>query len=181
MATTRKRGRRASAKRASPRARSGVRAGTKIKILRGQRNGEPAAAARRGAPAAADSGVPVAAIAAGGGPVTVSIVFGQAQHAKYTIQLFDPAGTTELTRQAGLNTDAIPDQFTLQASPAQLDQHLLQWSGAVSAFTPAPGQLFSIIVDVTQNGVSVPGAPVPRTGKLTVTQAFVGILRLVTR
>lgn len=130
--------------------------------------------------AAPDPGVPVAMIAAGGGPVTVGISFGQAQHGQYTIQLFDPAGTTEILRQPGLNTDAIPDQFTMQATPAQLNQHILQWSGAISAFTPAPGQQFSVTFDVTQNGLGVPGGKVQRAGALAVTQAFVGVLRLVT-
>jgi hypothetical protein len=142
---------------------------------------DPATGRHREVIASGDPGVPLATIASGGGPVTVEITFGQAQHATYTIQLFDPAGTTELTRQTGLNTDAIPDQFTLQASPAQLDQHILQWSGTVSAFSPAPGQQFSITFDVTQNRLGVPGGRVQRSGTLTIAQAFVGILRLVTR
>ena len=128
-----------------------------------------------------DPGVPVAIIGARGGPVTVGISFGQAQHAQYTLQVFDATGTRELARQGGLNTDAVPDQFTLQISPVQLDQNILQWSGAISAFSPAPGQQFSITVDVTQNGTPVAGGRVQRTGPLATAQAFVGVLRLVTR
>jgi hypothetical protein len=131
--------------------------------------------------AAADPAVPVAIIAAAGGPVTVGISFGQAQHAQYTIQVFDATGSRELARQTGLNTDAIPDQFTLQIGPGQLDQNILQWSGAISAFSPAPGQQFSITFDVSQNGAPVSGGRVQRTGALTITQAFVGVLRLVAR
>jgi hypothetical protein len=134
-----------------------------------------------GAAPMGDPSVPVAAIAANGGPVTVGIAFGHAQHAKYTIQVFDPAGDTELTRLRGLNTDSIPDQFVLQASPAALDQTILQWSGLVSAFTPAPGQMFSVTFEVTQGGVPIPGGRVPRTGPLNIAQPFVGLLRLVTR
>jgi hypothetical protein len=125
--------------------------------------------------------VPVATIATNGGPVTMGITFGQAQHAKYTIQLFDPTGATELTRQNGLNTDALPDQFTLQSTPAELDEHILQWSGLISAFSPAPGQMFSVTFEVSQGGVAVPGGRVPRNGALNVTQPFVGVLRLVRR
>jgi len=125
--------------------------------------------------------VPVAMISGNGGPVTVGITFGQAQHAKYTIQLFDPAGDNELTRQSGINTDEIPDQFTLQATPLQLDHTILQWSGLISAFSPAPGQMFSVTFEVTQGGVPVPGGRVPRTGSLNVAQPFVGVVRLVTR
>jgi hypothetical protein len=142
-----------------------------------QRVARPISAA---APTAVDPSVPVATINSNGGPVTVAITFGQAQHAKYTIQLFDPAGVTEMTRETGLNTDSIPDQFTLQGSPAQLNQHIVQWSGLISAFSPSPGQQFSIIFDVTQGGLGVPGGRVHRTGPLSGAQVFVGVLRLVT-
>ncbi len=137
-------------------------------------------AARAAAPATAPE-VAVAMISGNGGPVTVGITFGQAQHAKYTIQLFDPSGANELTRQSGFNTDAIPDQFTLQAAPLQLDHTILQWSGLISAFSPAPGQMFSVTFEVTQGGFPVPGGRVPRTGSLNVAQPFVSVLRLVTR
>lgn len=159
-------------------ARAVPAAGSAIGMVRVAR-----AAMLRGAAAVptVDPGVPIAAIAAAGGPVTVGITFGQAQHAQFTIQLFDPTGVNELTRQSGLNTDAIPDQFTLQALPAQLDQHILQWSGLISAFSPAPGQQFSVTFDVTQVGVAVPGGRVQRTGALSVAQPFIGVLRLVTR
>jgi len=131
------------------------------------------------APAADD--VPVATIAAAGGPVSVEIAFGFAQHGKYTIQLFDPAGATELARESGVSTDPIPDRFTLSPTARQLDRHLVQWSGAVDAFSPAPAQQFSVIFDVTQDGAGVPGGHVEKTGPLTVTQAFLGILRLVAK
>lgn len=137
--------------------------------------------AEESAPAGAASGVPEATVSRTGGTVSVEITFGQAQHGKFTIQLFDPAGTTELAREAGLNTDSIPDRFDLRPTPSQLDQHLVQWSGAVSAFSPAPGQQFSVIFDVTQNGSNVPDGHVEQAGPLNITQAFLGILRLVTR
>ncbi len=143
----------------------------------GRRTAETAALAS----AAEEARVPEATISRTGAPVSVEILFGHAQHGKYTIQLFEPRGETELTRQAGLSTDEVPDRFELGPSPAQLDQHIVQWSGAVSAFTSAPGQRFSVIFDVTQGGSLVPGGHVERTGPLAVTQVFLGILRLVAR
>ncbi len=137
------------------------------------------ASAARAAPTAADSGVPEATVSRTNDPVIVEIAFGQAQHGSYTIQLFDPSGTTELAREVGLSTDEVPDRFQLKPTPTQLDQHILQWSGAVDAFTPAPGQQFSVILDVTQSGKTVPGGHVEKAGPLTITQAFLGILRLV--
>jgi hypothetical protein len=129
---------------------------------------------------AAEPDVPEAGIGAAHGAVTLEIAFGHAQHGKYTIQLFDPSGTIELSRETGLSTDTTPDRFELKLTPAQLDQHLLQWSGAVDAFSNAPGQRFSVIFDVSQRGSSVPGGHVEKTGALEVTQAFLGVLRLVT-
>jgi hypothetical protein len=129
---------------------------------------------------AAEPDVPEAAIRAAHGAVTLEIAFGHAQHGKYTIQLFDPSGTIELSRETGLSTDATPDRFDLKLTAAQLDGHLLQWSGAVDAFSNAPGQRFAVIFDVSQRGSSVPGGHVEKTGPLEVTQAFLGVLRLVT-
>ncbi len=127
----------------------------------------------------AESDVPQAAVRTAGGPVSVEIRFGHAQHGKYTIQLFDPVGTTELAREPGLSTDERPDRFDLKPSASQLHRHLVQWSGAVDAFSSAPGQQYSVIFDVTQDGNPVPGGHVEKTGPLTITQAFLGILRLV--
>ena len=125
--------------------------------------------------------VPAATIDKTGGPVTVEITFGHSQHGKYTIQLFDPSGNDELARETGLSTDGIPDRFTLKPTPAQLNKHILQWSGAVDAFSGAPGQQFSVIFDVTQGAASVAGGHLEKAGPLNITQAFLGILRLITQ
>jgi hypothetical protein len=180
MARKNKQGTKGQARSAAERGLSAPAAGDVRMVRVARPPAAPAAGARGAAPMAAPE-VPVATIATNGGPVTVGITFGQAQHAKYTIQLFDPTGATELTRQSGMNNDSIPDQFTLQATPAQLDEHILQWSGLISAFSPAPGQMFSVTFEVTQGGVAVPGGRVPRTGGLTLAQPFIGVLRLVTR
>jgi hypothetical protein len=180
MMAKRKRAKDKTGDTASRRRGATVRSVAKVAMIRIARTTSGPAAARATS-AAGDPGVPIATIAAGGGPVTVGISFGQAQHANYAIQLFDSTGATELSRQSGMNTDSIPDQFVLQTSPAQLDRDILQWSGIVTAFSPAPGQQFSITFDVTQNGVGVPGGRVQRSGQLNVAQAFVGVLRLVTQ
>lgn len=137
------------------------------------------ASAPMAAPAPAADDVPQATIDKNGGAVTVEIAFGHAQHGTYTIQLFDPTGKIELTRETGVSTDTVSDRFVLQRTPTQLDQHLVQWSGAVDAFTPAPGQQFSVLFDVSQAGAAVPGGHKEKSGPLNTTQAFLGILRLV--
>lgn len=120
-----------------------------------------------------------ARIAAGGGTVGVEITFGHAQHGTYTIQLFDPSGTAELARETGFSTDTVPDRFDLKLPPARLDRTFVQWSGAVDAFSSAPGQRFSVIFEVTQDGAAVPGGRIEKSGPLNLTQAFLGVLRLL--
>jgi hypothetical protein len=133
------------------------------------------AMARRPAPS-----LPQATIRTADGPVSVEIAFGHAQHGTYTIQLFDPTGKRELATETGVSTDDRADVFALAVAPAELDRHLVQWSGAVDAFTPEPGQRFSVTFDVRQRGEIVAGGHVEKNGPLNVTQAFLGILRLVT-
>jgi hypothetical protein len=134
-------------------------------------------APRRGERAA---GPPQATLGSANGPVTLEIAFGHAQHGTYTIQLFDPTGKLALATETGLNTDERPDSFVLGMTAAALDQHLVQWSGAVDAFSAEPGQRFSVTFDVRQRGQTVPGGHIEKTGPLNVTQAFLGILRLIT-
>jgi hypothetical protein len=115
---------------------------TKKLMVRAESTGAARAAASR---SRATDGIPEARIDKGGGAVSVQITFGHAQHASYTIQLFDPAGSTELAREAGVNTDTEPDRFDLTLTPAQLHRHLVQWSGAVDAFSGGPGQRYSVL------------------------------------
>jgi hypothetical protein len=147
-----------------------------------QRVARPAGLARAAQPRSgnAPAGLQEATLDSAAGPVTVEIAFGFAQHGTYTIQLFTPDGTQQLAAEPGVSTDTTPDRFTLQPTVPALNGHILQWSGAVDAFTPAPGQQFSVLFDVQQGGRTVPGGHVEKTGPLDVTQAFLGALRLVT-
>jgi hypothetical protein len=126
------------------------------------------------------AGLPTATLDRSAGDVEMEISFGHAQHGKYTIQLFDPSGTQELAVEQGVSTDSQPDRFTLRMSPSALNGHLLQWSGAVDAFSNQPAQRFSVLFEVMQRGQVVPDGSVEKEGPLNVTQAFLGALVLVT-
>lgn len=131
-------------------------------------------------PTAEELQVPEVGIRPVDGPVTVEIMFGHAQHGKYTVELFDPTGKTSLWSRSGVNTDSTPDRYTLEPAPAALERHIVVWLGVVNAFSSAPGQQYSIIFEISQNGVIVPGGRVIKKGPLTGTQAFYGAVRLVT-
>ena len=171
---------RRSSRRSSPR-RKPVRRSRRVLIKRSGPTGEREAVRSRSSRVSREvaPGPPTATLQRNGAAVGVRVIFGQAQHGTYTIQLFDPTGRRQLAVETGVNTDGVPDEFTLAPAPAELDQHLLQWSGAVDAFTSDPGQRFSVTVEVLQNGQTVAGGRVQKTGPLDVTQAFLGILRLV--
>jgi hypothetical protein len=139
-----------------------------------------AKSATRSTRAAAEPDIPEVVIRRTGGTVSIEIAFGHAQHGTYTIQLFDPTGKNELAREAGVSTDEKPDRFDLALTPAQLDRHMLQWSGFVDAFSSAPGQRYSVTFDVIQGGEVVPGGRCVKSGPLDTTQGFLGLLRLVT-
>jgi len=130
--------------------------------------------------AAEELQLPEAEIRPADGPVTVEIMFGHAQHGKYTLELFDPTGRTSLWSEGGVNTDSTPDRYTLDPTPAALLQHIVVWLGVVNAFTAAPGQQYSIVFEISQNGVIVPGGRTVKKGALNGTQAFYGAVRLVT-
>jgi hypothetical protein len=127
---------------------------------------------------AARAATPEVPIRRADGPVSVAITFGFAHRGSYTIQLFDPDGA-ELAREAGVSTDEKPDRFVLQLTPAQLDEHILQWTGSVDAFSSGPNR-YSVTFDVIQNGVVVPDGRKETSGPFDTTQGFGGCLRLVT-
>ena len=89
----------------------------------------------------------------GGGLPQVELRFGNALFAKYDIFLFDRNGTNPqpvTTNQ--LNSDDVPDIFTVGASVATLDQQILFWQAAISVFDNQPGQTYLMRAIITQDG-----------------------------
>ena len=89
----------------------------------------------------------------GGGLPQVELRFGNALFAKYDIFLFDQNGTNPqpvTTNQ--LNSDDVPDIFTVGASVAALDQQILFWQAAISVFDNQPGQTYLMRAIITQDG-----------------------------
>src|SRR5688572_23008911 len=89
----------------------------------------------------------------GGGLPQVELRFGNALFAKYDIFLFDRNGTNpEPITTNQLNSDDVPDIFTVVASVATLDQQILFWQAAISVFDNQPGQTYLMRAIITQDG-----------------------------
>jgi hypothetical protein len=89
----------------------------------------------------------------GGGLPQVEMRFGNALFAKYDIFLFDQNGANPqpvTTNQ--LNSDDVPDIFSVGTSVATLDQQILFWQAAISVFDSQPGQTYLMRAIITQDG-----------------------------
>ncbi len=110
----------------------------------------------------------------------VEIIIGQAQWGKYVIDLWDPAGTQYEIVGTGLNVDQIPDKFTLKQTTAKLNKRLLSWEVKIAAFSSTPGQLYSVVVRITQGGNLCPGGLVQDAGPLDKATIVYDFVRFIT-
>ncbi|HLM24703.1 MAG TPA: hypothetical protein VK274_06570 [Pyrinomonadaceae bacterium] len=89
----------------------------------------------------------------GGGLPSVELQFGNALFAKYDIFLFDRNGMNpQPVTTDQLNSDNIPDIFTVGASVAALDQQILFWQAAISVLDSQPNQMYVMTAIITQDG-----------------------------
>lgn len=88
-----------------------------------------------------------------GGLPQVEIQFGKALFAKYDVFLFDRNGSNpQPVKTDQLNSDDIPDIFTVGSSLADLDQRILFWQAAISVLDNQPNQNYLMRAIVTQDG-----------------------------
>jgi hypothetical protein len=92
-------------------------------------------------------------LTSGGGLPQVELQFGNALFAKYDVFLFDRNGTNpQPVKTNQLNSDDIPDIFTIGASVAGLDQQILFWQAAISVLDNQPNQNYLMRAIITQDG-----------------------------
>ena len=108
------------------------------------------------------------------GPIpVVEVIFGFAQIGSYQCFLWDKNGANPTQIGHGNNIDNLPDVFPVGAAPTALTGRFISWQMVIQAPSAAPGQLYSYVVTIRQNGVVVTGGvlqdvqPFP-TGALTV-------------
>ena len=89
----------------------------------------------------------------GGGLPSIELQFSNALFAKYDIFLFDRNGMNPQPIQTDqLNSDKIPDIFTVGTSVAGLDQQILFWQAAISVLDNKPDQTYLMRAIITQDG-----------------------------
>jgi hypothetical protein len=116
-----------------------------------------------------------------GGRPQIAIAFGFAQHGRYRIYLWNPAGDSPRLIGQGVNTDNVPDQFALEDPLAELNDHIVSWEGLVTSFNGGTGEQYSVQVDVDQDSTNCPDGPFVQAGSLDDVKAFYGAVRLVVR
>ena len=108
----------------------------------------------------------IAVLKSGGPQPDIEIIIGQTNFAKYRIDLWDNAGANPDEIGVGTNVDSIPDEFSLGESVAKLAGRLLSWTVTITSFTGKPGDLYSVIVRITQDGKVVKGGQIVDAGLL---------------
>lgn len=92
-------------------------------------------------------------IAAQGGTVTVEIAFGYAQVGAYTLLLWNKAGTANKKLGEGINTDNVPDEFSLPKPVKNNIGKILDCVATVLAPSVQPGARYRVDMIVKQNGL----------------------------
>lgn len=84
---------------------------------------------------------------------TVELRFGNALFAKYEVVIYDRNGANpQPIARDQLNSDNIPDSFTVGTSVADLDQRILFWQAAISVLDNRPDQTYLMRAIISQDG-----------------------------
>lgn len=108
----------------------------------------------------------IAKLKSSDGSPRVEIIIGQAQWGAYKLFLWTPDGSSSQQLGHGLNVDQIPDVYTISQPLNTLNNYMLTWEVAIAAFSSAPGQLYSVTVNISQQGSIVQGGQVVNSDSL---------------
>ncbi len=88
-----------------------------------------------------------------GGPVTVEIVFGHVQVGAYAVVLWDKKGRSREKLGEGINTDQIPDVYSLPHPNLSNDGGILDCTATILGGNPGPSERYRVDMIVRQDGV----------------------------
>lgn len=106
----------------------------------------------------------VARLKAGAGKANVEVKIGDLNWGQYHLYLWDAEGLNHTDVGAGLNTDKIPDAFSIGA-PASLNGKMLSWQVHLASYVGG-SQPYDLVVEITQGGAVVPGGSIVRQGEM---------------
>ena len=95
----------------------------------------------------------------------IEITIGQAQWGEFVVYLWDAQHHNPVQIGAGLNSDNVPDKFSI-GPPAALNGRRLSWQVGIAAPQIGPGQNYSLLVRITQDGKLVVGGEIKDSGPL---------------
>jgi hypothetical protein len=101
-----------------------------------------------------------------GGLVNVDVLVGFAQFGRFRFWLAEGDGSNPVVVFDGDNADSQPDRFVLAMPASMLIGKKLVWKVIVGAFDTTPGQFYSVIVTLTQDGTVVADSPYSQQGSL---------------
>lgn len=107
-----------------------------------------------------------ATISQGGSEPQVNIIIGFAQFGKYRFALSDQNGQNFKIVAQGNNADSKPDTFVIPVEPEDLDGRILRCQVIIAAFESGPGEFYSMIINITQDGNPIPESPYKEKGEL---------------
>lgn len=88
----------------------------------------------------------------GGSLPQVELRFGNALFAKYDVFLFDRNGSNpQPVKTNQLNSDDIPDIYTVGSTLSDLNQQILFWQAAISVLDNTPDQTYLMRAIITQD------------------------------
>lgn len=118
-------------------------------------------------------------LSAKGGTPSVEIIVGHAHFGMFQFFLYDASGRNPQKFGEGVNSDTVPDIFPINNPPLNgLDGCTIFWRADIASPTGAPGEQFSVIVRVQQDG-SIAGSD-SKTGPVTGPSPS-GFIRLTVR
>jgi hypothetical protein len=118
-----------------------------------------------------------AVLNSGGSLPQIEIIVGNAHFAKFEFFLYDKNGKNPVKFAQGVNSDDVADIFEIGTggTVANLDKCTVFWQTAIASPTGTPGENFSVVVRVLQDGQIA--AQDSKTGPLT-TPPPIGFIRL---
>jgi len=101
-----------------------------------------------------------------GGKVSMEFVIGDAQWGRFRSFLWNNDGTNPKEIGHGVNTDNVPDVYTVPGRVADLEQKLVSWEVAIGPLGDAKTQLYNVSVRFSQDGKPLAGGVILDSGEL---------------